>query len=41
VVVQYKLGTYKAGCYDVNSACAGWGTALDQGARYLMTEPSM
>ncbi len=41
VVVQYKLGADKAGCYDVNSACAGWVTALDQGARYLMTEPAM
>jgi 3-oxoacyl-[acyl-carrier-protein] synthase-3 len=41
VVVQSKLGAGKAGCYDVNSACAGWVTALDQGARYLMTEPSM
>ena len=41
VVVQAKLGADKAGCYDVNSACAGWVTALDQGARYLMTEPSM
>lgn len=41
VVVQYKLGADKAGCYDVNSACAGWVTALDQGARYLMTEPKM
>jgi 3-oxoacyl-[acyl-carrier-protein] synthase-3 len=41
VVVQAKLGAEKAGCYDVNSACAGWVTALDQGARYLMTEPSM
>lgn len=40
VVVQHKLGANKAGCYDVNSACAGWVTALDQGARYLMTEPS-
>lgn len=40
VVVQYKLGAEKAGCYDVNSACAGWVTALDQGARYLMTEPA-
>ena len=39
IVVQYKLGS-SAGCYDVNSACAGWVTALDQGARYLMTEPS-
>src|SRR5665648_258557 len=39
IVVQYKLGS-SAGCYDVNSACAGWVTALDQGARYLMTEPA-
>jgi 3-oxoacyl-[acyl-carrier-protein] synthase-3 len=41
IVVQYKLGASKAGCYDVNSACAGWVMALDQGARYLMTEHSM
>jgi 3-oxoacyl-[acyl-carrier-protein] synthase-3 len=41
VVVQYKLGANKAGCYDVNSACAGWVMALDQGARYLMTDSSM
>ncbi|MBI5564359.1 MAG: ketoacyl-ACP synthase III [Chloroflexi bacterium] len=40
VVVQHKLGAIKSGCYDVNSACAGWVTALDQGARYLITEPS-
>ena len=40
IVVQHKLGAIKAGCYDVNSACAGWVTALDQGARYLATEPS-
>ena len=41
VVVQSKLGADKAGGYDVNSACAGWVTALDQGAKYLMTEPTM
>ncbi len=41
VVVQHKLGAANAGCYDVNSACAGWVTALDQGARYLATEPEM
>ncbi len=41
VVVQHKLGAVRAGTYDVNSACAGWVTALDQGARYLLTEPSM
>ncbi len=40
VVVQHKLGADEAGSYDVNSACAGWVMALDQGARYLMTEPS-
>jgi len=41
VVVQHKLGAVNAGCWDVNSACAGWVTALDQGARYIMTEPTM
>jgi 3-oxoacyl-[acyl-carrier-protein] synthase III len=41
VVVQHKLSALKAGCYDVNSACAGWVTALDQGARYLMTDPTL
>ncbi len=40
IVVQHKLGAENAGCYDVNSACAGWVTALDQGARYLATEPN-
>lgn len=41
VVVQHKLGAVNAGCWDVNSACAGWVTALDQGARYIMTEPTI
>ncbi|MGQ9467040.1 MAG: 3-oxoacyl-ACP synthase III family protein [Anaerolineae bacterium] len=41
VVVQYKLGAVNAGCWDVNSACAGWVTALDQGARYIMTDPTI
>ena len=41
VVVQHKLGAASAGCYDVNSACAGWVTALDQGARYMATDPEM
>ena len=41
VVVQHKLGLVHAGAYDVNSACAGWVTALDQGARYLLTEPDL
>ena len=41
VVVQHKLGAVNAGCYDVNSACAGWVMALDQGARYIATDPDM
>ena len=41
VVVQHKLGALNAGCYDINSACAGWVTALDQGARYLLTDPDV
>lgn len=41
VVVQHKLGAANAGAYDVNSACAGWVTALDQGARYIATDSSM
>jgi 3-oxoacyl-[acyl-carrier-protein] synthase III len=41
VVVQHKLGLVNAGGYDVNSACAGWVTALDQGARYLLTDPDL
>lgn len=40
-MVQHKLGAGRAGCFDINSACAGWVTALDQGARNLLTEPSM
>lgn len=41
VAVQHKLGAINAGSYDVNSACAGWVTALDQGARYLLTDADM
>ncbi|MBP6788594.1 MAG: hypothetical protein KA170_13460, partial [Candidatus Promineofilum sp.] len=41
VVVQYKLGAVNAGAYDVNSACAGWVTALDQGARTIATDNTM
>ena len=41
VVVQHKLGAVNAGCYDINSACAGWVTALDQGARTVATDPQV
>ncbi len=38
--VQHKLGASNAGVLDVNSACAGWVSALDLAARYIMTEPT-
>jgi 3-oxoacyl-[acyl-carrier-protein] synthase-3 len=41
VVVQEKIGANNAGSYDINSACAGWVMALDQGARYLATDSQM
>lgn len=41
VVVQHKLGAVNAGAFDINSACAGWVTALDQGARTIATDATM
>ncbi len=38
-VVQAKLGAVNAGAFDINCACAAWVTALDQGARYIATDP--
>ena len=38
-VVQAKLGARRAGVFDLNSACAGWVTALDLAARLVNTEP--
>lgn len=37
-VVQYKLGAVNAGTFDVNSACAGFVTALDIGSKYLASD---
>lgn len=37
--VQDQIGARNAGCYDLNSACAGFVTALDAGARFVTTEP--
>src|SRR5690606_35321809 len=34
-VVQYKLGAAKAGAFDLNSACAGFVTALDMANKYM------
>ena len=34
-VVQHRLGATGAGSFDVNTACAGFVTALDMGAKYI------
>lgn len=34
-VVQYKLGAKNAGTFDINSACAGFVTAVDLANKYL------
>ena len=38
-VVQAKLGARRAGVFDLNTACAGWVTALDLAAKIIVTEP--
>lgn len=40
-VLQYKLGAPNAGTFDVNCACAAWVTALDLGARQLLTDDDL
>lgn len=37
-VVQYRLGAVHAGSFDVNTACAGFVTALDMGAKYIRAD---
>ncbi len=39
-VVQHKLKATKAGCFDVNSACAGFVTALDMANKYIAADAS-
>jgi 3-oxoacyl-[acyl-carrier-protein] synthase-3 len=36
--VSYKLGMVNAGTFDVNTACAGFVTALDIGAKYIRSD---
>ena len=38
VVVQHRLGAKNAGTFDVNSACAGFVTALDAAAKYIISD---
>ena len=37
-VVQDRIGAHNAGTFDVNSACAGFVTALDIGAKYIQAD---
>lgn len=37
-VVQFRLGARHAGAFDVNSACAGFVTALDIGAKFIRAD---
>lgn len=38
-VVQHKMGLVNAGTFDVNSACAGFVTALDMASKYIAADP--
>ncbi|MEK7356598.1 MAG: ketoacyl-ACP synthase III, partial [Bdellovibrionota bacterium] len=37
-VVQYKMGLERAGSFDLNTACAGFATALDVAGKYLVAD---
>ncbi len=39
-VVQHKLSASNAGCFDLNSACAGFVTALDMANKYIAADSS-
>jgi 3-oxoacyl-[acyl-carrier-protein] synthase-3 len=40
VVVQHRLGAKRAGTFDLNSACAGFVTALDAASKYVVADSS-
>lgn len=37
-VLQHRLGANHAGTFDLNSACAGFATALDVGSKYIRAD---
>lgn len=37
-VVQFKLGAKNSGAFDINSACAGFVTALDMASKYISSD---
>ena len=40
VVVQHRIGAKNAGTFDTNCACAGFVTALDTAAKYIIADPN-
>src|SRR2546429_184660 len=40
VVVQHRLGAKNAGTFDLNAACAGFVTALDTAAKFIVADPA-
>jgi 3-oxoacyl-[acyl-carrier-protein] synthase-3 len=40
VVVQHRLGARNAGTFDLNSACAGFVTALDTASKFIIADDS-
>jgi 3-oxoacyl-[acyl-carrier-protein] synthase-3 len=39
VVVQDRIGATRAGTFDLNTACAGFVTALDTGSKFIQADP--
>lgn len=39
-VVQYRLGARNAGTFDINTACAGFVTALETGSKFIKSDES-
>ncbi|MDP2302152.1 MAG: ketoacyl-ACP synthase III [Ignavibacteria bacterium] len=37
-ILQYKIGAKKSGTFDVNTACAGFVTALDIASKYIIAD---
>ncbi|MFN3872279.1 MAG: 3-oxoacyl-ACP synthase III family protein [Ignavibacterium sp.] len=37
-VVQYRIGAVNAGTFDINTACAGFVTALDVGSKFIIAD---
>jgi 3-oxoacyl-[acyl-carrier-protein] synthase-3 len=37
-VLQHRIGAKKAGTFDINTACAGFVTGVDMGAKYIQSD---